>query len=227
MAIEVEPRSSDYLNKPTPPVSPPPHRDYQHNNNQMIPTTTTKDQAIAILPGISKSDTSDQDFNWMFAPIEDTPGFTTSDQDDFHTIPTITTQDRAFDSKTSNQDDFDQMTLEDQMYDEECYNYFIDNFDDDDEKIAIDFDMFGSDPTTDTTPTAISIITAKDRPDPPDFSVSKQDDVNKNKNKNKQATPPTTRPTTKSQPTTTQKQASPPKTKSIPTTKPCRKRSTR
>ena len=98
MAIEVKPRSSDYPTKPTPPVSTPPHRDYQHNNNQVIPTTTTKDQAIAIPPGISKSDTSDQDFNWMFAPIEDTPGFTTSDQDDFHTIPTITTQDQAFNS---------------------------------------------------------------------------------------------------------------------------------
>ena len=128
MAIDVNnPSSSDYPTKPTPLVSPPPHREYQHNNNHMIPTPTTKDQAISIPPGISKpdiptgySDTSDQyDLNkmtqdaarpkstWMllvaanaaiFASIKDTPGFTTSDQDD---------------SETSNQHECNQMTLED------------------------------------------------------------------------------------------------------------------
>ena len=45
MAIDVsKPSSSDYPTKPTPSVSPPPHRDYQRNKNQTIPTTTTKDQ---------------------------------------------------------------------------------------------------------------------------------------------------------------------------------------
>jgi len=45
MAIDViKPSSSDYPTKPTPPVSPPPHRDYQRNKNQTIPTTTTTDQ---------------------------------------------------------------------------------------------------------------------------------------------------------------------------------------
>eukprot|EP00751_Fragilariopsis_kerguelensis_P033168 CAMPEP_0170961084 /NCGR_PEP_ID=MMETSP0735-20130129/37762_1 /TAXON_ID=186038 /ORGANISM="Fragilariopsis kerguelensis, Strain L26-C5" /LENGTH=73 /DNA_ID=CAMNT_0011376475 /DNA_START=110 /DNA_END=327 /DNA_ORIENTATION=+ len=44
MAIDVsKPSSSYYLTKLTPPVSPPPCRDYQHNNNQAIPTITTKD----------------------------------------------------------------------------------------------------------------------------------------------------------------------------------------
>ena len=46
MANNVKPRSSYYLTKLTPPVSPPLCRDYQRNNNQTIPTTTTQDQII-------------------------------------------------------------------------------------------------------------------------------------------------------------------------------------
>ena len=75
-------------------------------------------------------------------------------------IPPTTTKDQAYNiqpniptghSDTSDQDDFNKMALEEQIqqYDEECYNYFDDD-DDDDEEIVIDFDMFGSDPTTDT-----------------------------------------------------------------------------
>ena len=139
MANDVKLRSSDYPTKPTPPVSPPPHRNYQHNNNQMIPTTTTKDQATNVPPDIptGHSDTSNQDYfdlppgisdnsdhnfnkmtqdaarpknKWMllaaamdtviFASIKDTPGFITSNQDD---------------SETSNQDDFNRMTIEEQI----------------------------------------------------------------------------------------------------------------
>ena len=51
MGIDVNiPSSSDYPTKPTPPVSPPSHRDYQRNKNQTIPTTTTKDQDFDVLP---------------------------------------------------------------------------------------------------------------------------------------------------------------------------------
>ena len=41
------------------------------------------------------------------------------------------------------------MTLIEQ-YNEQCYNYF-DNIDDDAEVFPINFDLFPSDPTTDTT----------------------------------------------------------------------------
>ena len=64
----------------------------------------------------------------------------------------------------------------------------------------------------------IPTITAKYRTDPPGFSDSDQDDwkttTNTNKNKNKQATPQTTRPTTKSQLTTKspRTRTNPPKT---------------
>ena len=74
----------------------------------------------------------------IFAPIKDTPGFTTSE------------------TSNQDQDDFNKMTLKEQIqqeYDEECYNYF-DNIDNDDEYIAIDFDMFECGPTTEMTPTA-------------------------------------------------------------------------
>ena len=98
----------------------------------------------------------------LFAPIEDTPGFTASD----HTIPTITTQVQAFDSETSNQDDFDRMTLEEQMqqYDEECYAYF-DDIDDDAEVIEIPPGMFDTDPTTETITHMPTMI--EEEPNPP------------------------------------------------------------
>ena len=90
MAIDVnKPSSSDYPTKPTPPVSPPPCRDHQHNNNRTIPTITRKDQAIDISHGFSN---------------------------------------------TSDQEDFNKMTLE--QYDEKSYNYF-DNIDDDNKVVEI------------------------------------------------------------------------------------------
>ena len=72
------------------------------------------------------------------------------------TIPTITIQDQAFDSNTSDQDDFYAKTLEEQMqqYNEECYGYF-DDIDDDDKVIEIPHDMFDCDPTTEHMPTMI------------------------------------------------------------------------
>ena len=127
MAIDVnKPSSSEYSTKPTSQAPPPPCRDHQHNKNQTIPTITTQDQAF-------DSDTCDQDAAWpmskweilaaamdaaLFAPIEDTPGFTASAQDDFH-----------------------KMTPEVE-YDEQCYNYFDNDDDDDDEVIEIPNDMF-------------------------------------------------------------------------------------
>ena len=150
MAIDVnKPNFSDYLTKPTPPISSPPHGDYQCNNNQAIRTTTPQDQATNAPPGISD----------------------TYNQDDFHTISTSTTQDQAFDSETSNQDaipsgitidNWNKMTLEEQ-YNEQCYNYF-DNIDDDAEVFLIDFDLFPSNPTTDTTTHMPTMIKEKSTP---------------------------------------------------------------
>ena len=48
------------------------------------------------------------------------------------------------------------MTLEEQ-YNEQCYNYF-DNIDDDAEVFLINFDLFPSDPTTNTTTHMPTII---------------------------------------------------------------------
>ena len=58
MAIDVhEPSSRDYSTKPTSPVSTPPCRDHQHNNNQIISTITTKVHNVPpdISPGIFAS----------------------------------------------------------------------------------------------------------------------------------------------------------------------------
>ena len=64
MVTDVHFSSGDYPNKPTSQAPTPLRRGHQHNNNQMILTTPTKDQAIAIPPGFS--DTSNQDdFNKM------------------------------------------------------------------------------------------------------------------------------------------------------------------
>ena len=136
IAIDVrEPSSCDYSTKPTSQVSTPPYRDHQHNNNQTIPTITTKDQNIDI-----------------------PAGFSPSDQDDFHKM---TLEELMHDEKCSigvfaSHSDVNKMTLEEQMeqYDEKCYNYF-DNLDDDDEVIEIPHDMFDFDPTIETTTTTI------------------------------------------------------------------------
>jgi len=62
MAIDVnKPSSSDYPTKLTPPVSPPPCRDHQHNNNQAIPTITTKVHNIP--PDISPGNFASNDFH--------------------------------------------------------------------------------------------------------------------------------------------------------------------
>ena len=85
MGIDVNiPSSSDYPTEQTPPVSPLPHRDYQHNKKKTIPTTMTKDQDFdseAINVPSSISDTSNQDFNWFtFDPTTATTTATTVDQ---------------------------------------------------------------------------------------------------------------------------------------------------
>ena len=85
MANDVKSRSSYYPTKLTPSVSPPSHRDYQRNNNQTIPTTTTQDQAIDVPPGIS--DTFDDNDEHKIT-LEDI-FFDTYDDDDVHFTPSI------------------------------------------------------------------------------------------------------------------------------------------
>ena len=111
MVIDVhKTSSSDYPTKLTSTVSLPSGRDHQHNSNQTIPTTITKDQAIDIPPGFF--DTSD-----------DTATTTATNQCN-PTILTITTN-RQLRVATiiENQEDFYEMTLEEQMqqYDDEQY----------------------------------------------------------------------------------------------------------
>ena len=181
MANDVnKPSFSDYTTKSKSQAPPPPCRDHQHNKNKIIPTITTQDQASAISSGISDTSNRAEEEarpknKWivlaaamdsaLFAPIDDAPGFTASDQDDFHTIPTITTQDQAFDSASvSDQDEVNKMTLEEQMeqYDEKYYNYF-DNLDDDDViEIPIPPGMFNTDDEFTT-----SITTEEKESNPP------------------------------------------------------------
>eukprot|EP00751_Fragilariopsis_kerguelensis_P002952 CAMPEP_0170809312 /NCGR_PEP_ID=MMETSP0733-20121128/33953_1 /TAXON_ID=186038 /ORGANISM="Fragilariopsis kerguelensis, Strain L26-C5" /LENGTH=808 /DNA_ID=CAMNT_0011164985 /DNA_START=53 /DNA_END=2479 /DNA_ORIENTATION=+ len=86
MGIDVNiPSFSDYPTKPPPPVSPPPHRDYQRNKNQTIPTTTTKDQDFdSEIPTITTKDQAidvPQDFSWFtFDTTTATTTATTADQ---------------------------------------------------------------------------------------------------------------------------------------------------
>jgi len=57
------------------------------------------------------------------------------------------------------------MTLEEQQYDEKCYNYFDNIDDDDDEVIEIPHDMFDFGPTTETTTHMPTMI--EEEPNPP------------------------------------------------------------
>ena len=100
MAIDVnKPSYSEYSTKPTSQAPPPPCRDHQHNKNQTNPTITTQDQAIDAFHNMT------QDAAWpmskweifaavmdtaVFAPVEDTPGFTDSDFDEMNDHKPIT-----------------------------------------------------------------------------------------------------------------------------------------
>ena len=50
-----KPKPTHYSTNPTSQASPPPSRDHKHNNNQTIPTITTKDRQ---LPVISNNNTN-------------------------------------------------------------------------------------------------------------------------------------------------------------------------
>ena len=98
MAVDVHEASSyDYSTKPTSQVSTPPSRDHQNNNNQTIPTITTKDQNIDIPADISPGVfISDDDFHKMTL-VEQKFSDTSNDGDDqftpsmFDIDPTIET----------------------------------------------------------------------------------------------------------------------------------------
>ena len=60
MATDVhKPKPTIDSTNPTSQVPLPPSRDHKYNNNQTIPITTNKDQAVTILPGFSAPDLDD------------------------------------------------------------------------------------------------------------------------------------------------------------------------
>ena len=121
MAIDVnKPSSSSSPTKLTSAIPPPPCRDHQHNKNQTIPTITTQDQAFDFLSYFGFAEDP-------FAPI-DSSGYTVLESD----------------ASDREQDDFNWITLEEQMYEEQC-NAYSDNKDDYGESLEIPDGMFAFD----------------------------------------------------------------------------------
>ena len=125
MEIDVNiPSCSDYPTKPTPPISPPLHRDYQSNKNQTIPTTTTKDPDFdSVFPDTSDNNDHKITLEDIFPDTSDDDEGMPIDFDMFAFDPTTATTTATTADQNRNQEDLSEMTLDEefQQWEEEHY----------------------------------------------------------------------------------------------------------